>query len=125
MKQRFGRTFASSIYLRKEYGPWGPHIYDAVEELCGQEILKKTRAGKFFYCAGPSPKQSVCLSDDIMNILHEIFSLYGNKNDSELRAIVYMTSPMKYLLKREKNGEDVSRIPVLYEDKEAQEMDDQ
>lgn len=123
-KQRLGRTFASSVYLRKENGPWGPDIYDAVEELCDREISKKYRAKRFYYCTGPSPKEIICLSDEVMSIIREVFEVYGNKSDSELSTSVYLTRPMKYLLKREKNGEDISRIPVLYEDKEAQEMDD-
>jgi hypothetical protein len=85
--------------------------------------MKKSRGQKFFYSSGTLPHQNVCLDDKVLEIIHEVYAKYGDKNDTELRAIVYMTEPMKYLLKLENEGKNVSRIPVLYNDKEAQEIE--
>jgi uracil-DNA glycosylase family 4 len=123
-KRQFGTTFASSIYLRQDYGPWAPMLFDALKEMDGNEVTMQYRSGKYFFADGPAPRSEIELSDEVLTLITDIHTQFGNKNDSELRGIVYQTAPMKHILKLEKQGKNMINRPVLYRNRECQEMDE-
>lgn len=123
-KRQFGATCASSIYLRQDYGPWPPLLFDALKAMDGDGVMIQRKNGKYFFSNGLIPKTELELSDEVLSLITKIYSLYGGKNDSELRGIVYQTTPMKHILKLEKQGMNMINSPVLYKNRECQEMDE-
>ena len=121
-KRKFGKTFACDIYIRKEYGPWPPKLYDALKQMDEREIVIQIRKNLPFLKSGPSPRGEIHLDENILAIISEIFLRYGGESDAVLRRVVYLTEPMKFILKQESAGANYMGKPVLYEKKEAQEM---
>ena len=55
-------------------------------------------------------------------ILH-ICQKYGDYDDAKIKAAAYMTKPMKYIIKNENKGRNMTKIPVLYKDSTVIEKD--
>lgn len=123
-KRLLGSTYACPVYLRQEYGPWPPDLFNALSELGGHEIHITTNKKRVEYRINTSLCPDIQLPDEIMAIINGVYERYGTKNDSDLRKAVYLTSPMKYILKQEKRGNKMQNVPVLYKDKEAQETNE-
>jgi hypothetical protein len=47
---------------------------------------------------------------------------YGALGNAGIKMAVYRTSPMRYLLEREKAGHRVGEVPVIYRNKTAPEL---
>jgi uracil-DNA glycosylase family 4 len=122
VKRKYGKTFACDIYTRQEYGPWPPHLYKILEQMNMYEITMQTRNKHKFLKLWHLPRFKIQIDEDIFTIILDIFHKYGTKSDMILRNVVYQTEPMKFILKQEHLGENFSNKPVLYKDKEAQEM---
>ena len=52
------------------------------------------------------------LEDDALAIVAEVLERYGGLGNAQIKAVVYKTEPMRYLLSQERRGRDVRRIPV-------------
>ncbi len=44
-------------------------------------------------------------------------------NDAKIKSAVYLTTPMRYILKQEKMGRNMRKVPVIYKNKISVELD--
>jgi len=121
-KRRLGKTFACDIYIRQEYGPWPPDLFKILKQMDEREVVIQIRNKLPFLKLGSSPRSELRLDENILSIISEVFLKYGGESDAVLRRVVYLTEPMKFILKQESAGENFMGKPVLYKGKEAQEM---
>lgn len=121
--ERLGHTITGEIYLRQQEGPWPPALQKQIPQLKNCEvIITKTRNIPYIQ-QGPSPRFSVDLNEPYLVIIAEVLSEYGKLSNAQIKTRVYRTHPMRYLLKEEKFGRDVRKLPVIYLDKTAEELD--
>ena len=120
---RLGHTVTGEIYLRQPDGPWPPAIQKIVPVLEGCEVLKSFRGRMPLIGPGPSPRFAPCLDDEALQVVTDVLARYASYSNARMKAAAYSTAPMKYLLRAEKEGRDMRRVPLIYNDKAAPDTD--
>ena len=121
--QKLGKTLTGEIYLKQEEGPWPPALPKSIELMKGKELSSFFRRGKPFVEKGPSPRISIDHTNDELSIIDGVLSRYGQMSNKDIKRIAYMTQPMRYLLRQEKQGRDMYNRPVIYRNKAAPDID--
>lgn len=121
--QKLGKTLTGEIYLKQEEGPWPPALAKSIESMKGREIASFFRRGMPFVERGPSPRIGIDHTNDELSIIDSVLSRYGQLNNRDIKRVAYMTQPMRYILRQEKQGKDMYNKPVIYKNKTAPEMD--
>jgi uracil-DNA glycosylase family 4 len=111
--QRRGMGATGQVYLRAQAGPWSPELPKAIQRLDGHEVTFAGGGKRPRVALGPSPRFTPDLDDDVLEAIADVVARYGGKNEAELKTAVYLTDPMRAVLKREKGGEDMRNAIVL------------
>lgn len=115
--KKFGSTVGSDLYIRQVDGPWPPKLADELRAMNGFEI-NMNNVGKIqMVSIGPSPRSKIRLNDEILEVIEEITSKCKIMNNSKVKTLVYLTDPMRFILKEEKKGKDMRNKVVLYKNK--------
>lgn len=120
--EKFGHTVASKIYLRQVEGPWPPDLDKQLEEMQGHEVRRFFMRRIPLVAPGSTPRFQVQLDDEILDIVLDVFRTYGHMSSAQIKAAVYRTDPMRFVLQEEGKGKKMLNNPVLYENKTAQEL---
>jgi uracil-DNA glycosylase family 4 len=120
--QRLGSTVGSELYLRQVDGPWPPMLNKALRAMEGFEIRRYFARQIPMVDIGPSPRSEIYLADEILEIVAEISQKYGQMSNSMIKAAVYRSEPMRFILEEEDKGKDMRNKPVLYKDKTAADL---
>lgn len=121
--ERFGRMVAGDVYLRQVDGPWPPKLDKALQEMEGYEVRRFFARRMPVVDRGPSPRSESDLDEDALRVLVEVFEKYGHMSNSQIKAAVYRTAPMRHILRVEKKGRDMRNKAVLYKDKTVADID--
>jgi uracil-DNA glycosylase family 4 len=122
--QEMGATLTGAIYLRQENGPWPPSCRVALQRLEGGEIAaRRSTSGEVHLRQGPAPRHVSRLAPEELALVTRVLDRYGDKDGRRLKALAYLTAPMRYLLTQEAAGRDMRRVPVLYKNLTAQQLD--
>lgn len=113
-------TMSNSIYLRMQEGPWIPYLKNVIQESNNVVTIKRNGKPVLVYS---SNNMTFNLSHGEIAFIDELLKKYENTSDSEIKIKVYMTKPMKYILRKEKNGAMMLKTPVLYKNCTAEELD--
>jgi len=117
--ERLGHTVASDVYLRQADGPWSPTLDMELEAMQGYEVRRFFVRGIPLVAMGPSPRFEIQLEDNILEIVSSVFHRYGSMSNAGIKAAVYRTQPMRFVLQQEDKGRKMLNTPVLYRDKTA------
>jgi uracil-DNA glycosylase family 4 len=120
--EKHGHTIASDIYLRQVEGPWPPDLDKMLQAMQGHEVLRSFSRRIPVVAIGPSPRFQVQLDDDVLGVISDVYVTYGSMSNSEIKAAVYRTDPMRFVLEEESKGKKMVNKPVLYKDKTAREL---
>jgi len=120
--ERLGHTLTGGLYLRQREGPWPPNLAKALR------ILQDRRALLTFSdrmpTVGPGPDcHSTPVDPEAQAIVGETVERYGHLSNARIKTLVYLTAPMRYILQEERRGRDMRKVPVIYGDKTARELD--
>lgn len=115
--KQFGHTVASEIYIRQKDGPWPPKLNEVLISMDNHEISRLNNYRIPKVKIGPSPRFDIELEENVLALIAEISAKYSPYNNSEIKTAVYNTRPMRFILKKERVGEDMLNKPVLYKDK--------
>lgn len=74
---------------------------------------------------GPAPRFEARLDHDVLEVVYEVCQRYGSMSNAKVKAAVYRTDPMRFVLQVERSGKRMLNKPVLYKDKTARELLDQ
>lgn len=122
--RELGKTLTGEIYLRQKDGPWPPVLQKSIESMGEREINAFFRRGKPFVEKGPSPRINIDCAEKELSIIDNVLDRYGQLSDGEIKTSVYMTEPMRHILRKEKEeGRMLLNKPVIYNGKTAREMD--
>ena len=117
-----GKSMSGSIYLRMQEGPWVPYLKDIVKEY-DNEIFKTTFIRKKPILHYLNDSETIDLDSQKINYIKSKCEQYRNDSDAEIKIKVYLTDPMKYILRQEKAGRNMLKTPVLYKDSTVKDMD--
>lgn len=113
----FGEKLTGFHYIRQKDGPYcvdiAGHLGKSIE---GIEI-KKAKGSVRFYAATGSLFESNRAADEIPYV-QTIVSKFGSLSHAELKTQVYLTKPMKDVLRKERSGTAMLNAPLLLEPKE-------
>lgn len=121
--ERLGHTVASDIYLRQADGPWPPNLDAQLKALAGHELRRYFARGLPMVAPGPAPRCEVDLDDDILDLVAQVLRKYGQHSNAQIKTAVYLTAPMRYVLREEDTGRDMRRKPVIYRNQTAPQLD--
>jgi uracil-DNA glycosylase family 4 len=113
----YGYSITKEVYLRELNGPWLPNLTKTLEKY------EKSKIETFFKSRIPIvrlkdiPKIDIKLSKEEIDLLESIISKYADMNEKVLKSNVYLTDPMRYILKEEKKGKKMPHSAVIYKDK--------
>jgi uracil-DNA glycosylase family 4 len=114
--EQFGQTVAADVYLRQVDGPWAPKLDKALKEMNGFEIRRFFSQRMPVVAIGPSPRSDVQLDDRALDLIMQVYTRYGKLNNAEIKAAVYRTAPMQFVLEREQRGADMRNKAILCRD---------
>ena len=121
--ERIGQTVTGEIYIRQQEGPWPPALKSNISALEGEEVCISLQRKIPFIKPGPSPSFEIDFADNELEIIGEVLERFGNMNNSNTKIAVYRTKPMRYILKQEKLGRDMRKVPVIYKNCTSPELD--
>jgi len=122
--EKTGDTITQSIYLRMQEGPWIPNLKQVAEELKNAQAIKVTfRNRKPVYTAKGGNAAQSNLSAEHQSIIKGIIAKYESFDDARIKTAVYLTKPMKYILKQENAGKSMIKVPVIYQNRTVIELD--
>lgn len=105
--RKTGRRLTSAFFIRQKDGPYCTDLHIARLKRSDPTILSVVQRGKLFvrFSSGGSP-QLIPLADaveqDLKDTLDEVLRRYSYASESELKKAVYLTAPMRLMLRREK-----------------------
>lgn len=110
-----GKSISGTIYLRMQEGPWIPSL---------QSIIKMNNQSFNIYFIKKKPfirsvqNQVVeqMFTDSEKHQFHSVLDKYATYSDAAIKTAVYLTEPMKYVLRQERKGISMLKVPILYKD---------
>jgi hypothetical protein len=105
--RKSGRRLTSGYFIRQKDGPYCTDLQIDRLRRADPSIKISTISGKLFLSVGANanmdlfPDRAV-LPEDVKQTLDETMTRYAYGTESELKTAVYLTTPMRYMLRREK-----------------------
>jgi len=117
-KDEFGERITNSYFVRQKDGPYCVDLHPVRLKKAGLDIVvsggKKPvvarAAGSLFE---EDHRDSLQLSKTALLVIQEVIDKYGSLSDSKLKTIVYLSRPMREILRRERSGVSQFNAPVV------------
>ena len=58
-----------------------------------------------------------------INIIEKVLQKTKDCDEGQIKTMVYLTPPMKYILREEKKGRSMLKVPIIYNNRTVEEMD--
>lgn len=121
--EKSGHTISGGIYLRMQEGPWIPYLKEISKAYDGELFHTHFLNKKPYWISCGTAYSPQDLTSEEINFIQMLCEKYRNHSDAQIKTAVYLTKPMRYILRQEKQGRQMTKIPVLYQDKTVQDMD--
>ncbi len=107
--RRSGRRLTSAYFIRQKDGPYCTDL--ALDRLQRADDSIKTFKDGSRLCLRLGASQTPelistlpAISDEAKAAADDALERYGDKNEAELKTVVYLTAPMRFLLRREQSA---------------------
>jgi uracil-DNA glycosylase family 4 len=120
----FGSSMSGSVYLRMQDGPWITTLKNIINEH-EKKLFTMTFDKKKPILSHISNDYIFELTSEHQQYIHNIVQKHIKSSDAAMKFTAYRTEPMRYILKQEEKGRNMSRIPILYKDSSILEMDNE
>lgn len=102
-----GERLTDAFFIRQKEGPYCTDLHIARLKRAAPQLKTVTRAGKLFVRLGASGSPSLIprdqeLDEGFRSTLNEVMARYNYDNEADLKKAVYLTAPMRLMLRREK-----------------------
>lgn len=123
--EKYNMSISGSIYLRMQEGPWIPTLKDTTMELEKEYIYTYYKSKKPYVklLNEDFDEEQLNLSKEEKEMISVICQKYKDHDDAKIKLVAYMTKPMKYIIKQEKTGRNMTKIPVIYKNSTVIEND--
>ena len=113
-------TISNSIYLRMQEGPWIPYLKNIIQESTAIRTIGTYGKYKLIYSVVDIPSG---LNQQEINIIEKVLQKTKDCDEGQIKTMVYLTPPMKYILREEKKGRSMLKVPIIYNNRTVEEMD--
>jgi uracil-DNA glycosylase family 4 len=116
--RRYGHRLTSAYFIRQKDGPYCTSLELKRLKRSDESIRVSRRGEKLFMriaASGPTKlfPSLDALSEPAKAAADEALERYAGKDDAELKTAVYLTAPMRFLLRREKaEGTNLYNAPI-------------
>lgn len=117
-EEQFGSRITGAYYVRQKDGPYCVDLHPARLKKSGLEIIFSGGANPIVSGHNESLFQDVrgadsALSETALAIIRTVVERYGRLSDSKLKTAVYLSGPMREILKKEKSGASQFNAPIF------------
>ncbi|MCH7663826.1 MAG: uracil-DNA glycosylase [Chloroflexi bacterium] len=105
--KRTGRRLTNAYIVRQKDGPYCTDLHIQKLKKSMPRLAVRSRSGKLYLGLGKNDlfEDSRCSVDPIAEeIVARVMAEYGSMKDSELKTKVYLSKPMRHILRQEKAG---------------------
>lgn len=117
--KRTGRRLTKAFFIRQKEGPYCVDLNLQRLKRSKLPLTVTSRAGKLLLRLETNPSADlfgapeVGVSDEMRETLEEVLARYDYPNDAELKRAVYLTAPMRSMLRREQlEGANLYNAPI-------------
>lgn len=112
-----GRRLTGAFFMRQKDGPYCTDLHVSRLKRADQNIKVVNREGKLFLRLGQTTNPSLLPETDLDShvclTLDEVLTRYTYSNEADLKRAVYLTAPMRLMLRREKReGISLNNAPI-------------
>ncbi len=118
---KYQQTMSNCIYLRMQEGPWIPYLKNIVQE---NDRIRTSMIGKQPILTYTSFEKALNLSKVERDFIDQYVERYKDATDGAIKTAVYLTAPMKYILRQENIGKSMLKTPVIYKNLTIEELDE-
>jgi uracil-DNA glycosylase family 4 len=102
-----GRRLTSGFFIRQKDGPYCTDLHIERLRKASSQIQAINRGGKLYVRLGntASPQllpESELLESQVLETIRQVISRYSYTSESDLKKAVYLTAPMRAILRRER-----------------------
>jgi hypothetical protein len=108
-----GELLTEGFYISQAHGPVATTLSERIAELVSQELGQEWSGGEAFYSPGPAPRLDFRLPTEEESAVEQVLECYGALDEGALKARVYLTLPMKAILRMERAGQRTRNVPVF------------
>jgi hypothetical protein len=115
--KQHGKRLTKAFFVRQKDGPYCVDLHAeklrkgipliGMQKKKDQIVLRKSQKDFFF-----SEKEETQLTKEIQDEILLILSKYDDLRDAELKTKVYLTTPMRQILRQEKYGKNLYNSPI-------------
>lgn len=116
--KRSGERLTSAYYVRQKDGPYCVELHPHRLKNAGSYIdFSISKRGSYTQLRNKGlfePNSTRFVDTDIANVVDDVFNKYAGITDDRLKTIVYLTNPMRAILRREKEGSNQFNAPIVF-----------
>jgi len=109
------RLFTESFYIYQNAGPLQTTLTKRLQELEGFEIKKLYEKSKIIYKLGDKFRFKINFNENEKRLIDKVLNKFKDYNDRSIKTTVYLTEPMRYFLKKRKEGINEINRPVFHD----------
>jgi hypothetical protein len=117
-EEKFGSRITGAYYVRQKDGPYCVDLHPARLKKSGLEVVFS--GGKKPIVSGHNESLFEDLRDDVFElsdealfIIQHVVEKYGRLSDAKLKTAVYLSGPMRAILKKERSGVSQFNAPIF------------
>jgi uracil-DNA glycosylase family 4 len=114
--RKSGVRLSKGYFIRQKDGPYCTDLQiQRLKKASPRIEIRKEgptlllRLARDMFAHGEPPE---ALAPETTSILNEVIDRYGARSDSELKAVVYLTAPMRSMLRRERKQINLYNAPI-------------
>lgn len=113
-----GRRLTGAYFVRQKDGPYCVDLHPQRLKNAGAGIEIVGSGNRLYVVPAPiqmfelSPGGEDFIDSDVVDVVNEVYRRYSNLSSSRLKTVVYMTKPMREILRREKMGSNQFNAPI-------------
>ena len=109
----YNKLLTKSFYIRLYDGPLSTDFEKRLLELEKKEITTIYKNKMPIICSTGKQRFKIRLKEEEIDIINNILDKYSTYSNKRLKNIVYLSSPMRRILKREKDGSPMYGKPIF------------
>lgn len=111
--QKEGSIITGAFYLNQKEGPIQASLSRNLAAMEGYEITTSFAKYRPHIAAGPNPRFESQLDVKKHRLLDRVLRRYSHHDEASIKTVVYLTDPMKRILREERKGHNMLNKPVF------------
>lgn len=112
---KYGQRLTNAYIVRQKDGPYCTDLHVQRLKRAWPELVVRKKDGSLLLEAGSRLFGATMeLEKEVQEIVDDVIKKYGAMSKTSIKSAVYLTSPMRKLLKREQEGDNLYNTPIAF-----------